>query len=76
MNLGNTAMKFVYGFLGVILLLALGSAMLPLVMNYTATVGAIANLPLATLFSGGVITLIIVVAVIVSIIKASSGVSK
>jgi hypothetical protein len=76
MNLGNTAMNVIYGFLGVVLLLAMGTALLPLVINATATLGAIEGLPLAGLFTGGIITMIIVVGVIVAIIKGSSHIGK
>ena len=75
-DLGSDAMKIVYGFLGVVLLLLFSAQLLPEVMNATDTIGAIANLPLAGLFSGGIIVMIVVVVVIVGVIKSSGKISK
>ena len=75
-NLGNTAMNVIYGFLGVVLILVLGAALLPMVINASNVLGAIEGMPLAGLFTGGIITMIIVVGLIVAIIKGSSHVSK
>jgi uncharacterized membrane protein len=75
-DLSGDAMKVVYGFLGVVLLLLFSAELLPEVMNATATIGAIANLPLAGLFSGGVIVMVVVVIVIVSVIKSAGKINK
>lgn len=69
-------MKVVYGFLGVVLLLLFAAELLPEVMNATAEIGAIANLPLAGLFSGGIVVMIVVVIVIVAVIKSAGKINK
>ena len=74
--LGSNAMKVVYGFLGIVLLLLLSVELLPEVMNATAAMGAIDGLPLAGLFSGGVVVMIIVVVLIVAVIKGAGRISK
>jgi len=76
MNLGGNAMKVVYGFLGIVLLLLLSAELLPIVMNATATIGAIDDLPLAGLFTGGLVIMIIVVVIIVAVIRNSGNISK
>jgi len=75
-DLTGDAMKVVYGFLGVVLLLLFSAELLPEVMNATGTIGAIANLPLAGLFSGGIVVMIVVVIVIVAVIKGAGKISK
>jgi membrane protein implicated in regulation of membrane protease activity len=76
MDLGNTATKFIYGFLGVVLLLVMGAALLPLVINASAVIGAIPDLPLASLWTSGIVVMIIVIGVIVAVIKSSSTIHK
>ena len=82
-DLANDSMKVVYGFLGIVLLLLFSAYLLPEVMNATATIGAIGSvngsastLPLAGLFSGGIIVMIVVVVVIVAVIKNSGKIAK
>lgn len=75
-DLSNNVMKVVFGFLGIVIMLLLVSALLPEVMNVSAGVGAIADLPLAGLFTGGVVVMIIVVSLIVSVIKHAGGITK
>lgn len=75
-DLSGDAMKVVYGFLGVVLLLLFSAELLPEVMSATATIGAIADLPLAGLFSGGIVVMIVVVVVIVSVIKNAGKITK
>ena len=75
-DLTNDAMKVVYGFLGVVLLLLFSAELLPEVMNATAEIGAIEGLPLAGLFTGGVVVMIVVVIVIVAVIRNSSKINK
>ena len=75
-DLSGDAMKVVYGFLGIVLLLLFSAELLPEVMNATNTIGAIADLPLAGLFSGGIIVMVVVVVVIVGVIKNSSKINK
>ena len=75
-DLTGDAMKVVYGFLGVVLLLLFAAELLPEVMNATGEIGLIADLPLAGLFSGGIVVMIVVVIVIVAVIKSSGKISK
>jgi len=90
-NLANDSMKVVYGFLGIVLLLLFSAYLLPEVMNATTTisqigitnftenatgVGSVSTLPLANLFSGGIIVMIIVVVVIVAVIKNAGKIAK
>ena len=75
-SLSSDAMKVVYGFLGVVLLLLFSAELLPEVINATNQIGAIEGLPLAGLFSGGVVVMIVVVIVIVAVIKNSSKINK
>ena len=75
-GLSADAMKTVYGFLGVVLLLLFSAELLPEVMNASVEVSAIADLPLAGLFSGGIIVMIVVVVVIVGVIKSAGKISK
>ncbi|NCC70449.1 hypothetical protein EOM09_02610 [bacterium] len=74
--LGGTAMKVVYGFLGIVLLLLLSAELLPEVMTAVTNVGSIPDLPLAGLFTGGVIVMIIVVVIIVAVFKQAGTVAK
>lgn len=74
--LSGTAMKVVYGFLAIVLVLLLSAELLPEVMNASATVGAIPNLPLAGLFTSGVVVMIIVIGLIVAVIQHSSKINK
>jgi len=83
-DLANDSMKVVYGFLGIVLLLLFSAQLLPEVMTATATIGAITHnnsgvitaLPLAGLFSGGIVVMIIVVVVIVAVIKGAGKIAK
>ena len=75
-ELGNTATKMLYGFLGVVLLLVMGAALLPIAINASDVMGAVSGNPLAVIFTSGVIVMIIVIGVIVAVIKSASGVSK
>ena len=76
-NLGSDAMKVVYGFLGIVLLLLLSAELLPVLMDAIASIGAIPDLPLAGLFTaGGVIVMIIVIVIVVAVIKNSGNISK
>lgn len=75
-DLSGDAMKVVYGFLGVVLLLLFSAELLPEVMNATAEIGNIEGLPLAGLFSGGIVVMIVVVIVIVAVIKNSGKINK
>ncbi len=75
-DLSGSAMKVVYGFLGIVLLLLFSAELLPEVMNATTTIGAITDLPLAGLFTGGTIVMIVVVVVIVATIKNAGNISK
>lgn len=75
-GLGNTATKLLYGFLGVVLLLIMGAALLPLVVNATAVMGAVEGNPLAVLFTSGIITIIVVIGIVVAVIKSAGHVSK
>ncbi len=75
-NLADDSMKVVYGFLGIVLLLLFSAYLLPEVMNATATIGAIENLPLAGLFTGGIVVMIIVVVIIVAVIKNAGKIAK
>jgi len=45
-------------------------------MNAIATIGAISGLPLAGLFTGGIVVMIIVVVVIVAVIKNAGKIAK
>lgn len=75
--LGGTAMRVVYGFLGIVLLLLLAKELITPTMEAIGNIGAISNLPLAGLFgAGGVITMIIVVVIIVATIKNAGSISK
>lgn len=75
-DLQGDAMKVVYGFLGVVLLLLFSAELLPEVINATDAIGAIEGLPLSGLFSGGIVVMIVVVVVIVAVIKNSSKINK
>jgi len=75
-DLSGDAMKVVYGFLGIVLLLLFSAELLPLVMNASIEISTISNLPLAGLFSGGIIVMIVVVVVIVAVIKNAGKISK
>jgi hypothetical protein len=75
-DLADDSMKVVYGFLGIVLLLLFSAYLLPEVMNATATIGAISGLPLAGLFTGGIVVMIIVVVVIVAVIKNAGKIAK
>jgi len=75
-NLANDSMKIVYGFLGIVLLLLFSAYLLPEVMNATTQIGAIEGLPLAGLFTGGIVVMIIVVVVIVAVIKNAGKITK
>jgi hypothetical protein len=75
--LGGTAMKVVYGFLGIVLLLLLAKELLPIVQDAVAGIGNLSGLPLAGLFTaGGVIVMIIVIVIIVAVIRNAGGISK
>jgi hypothetical protein len=74
--LGGTAMKVVYGFLGIVIMLLLASELLPVTMTAVESVGNISDLPLAGLFTGGVIVMIIVVVIIVAVFKQAGQISK
>ena len=74
--LGGTAMKVVYGFLGIVIMLLLAAELLPVTMTAVESVGNITDLPLAGLFTGGIIVMIIVVVIIVAVIKGAGQISK
>jgi hypothetical protein len=74
--LSGTAMKVVYGFLALILVLLLAAELLPEAMTAVTSVGNISGLPLSGLFTSGVIVMIIVVVVIVAVIKNASSITK
>jgi hypothetical protein len=74
--LGGTAMKVVYGFLGIVIMLLLAAELLPTTMTAVESVGNITDLPLAGLFTGGVIVMIIVVVLIVAVIKGAGNIAK
>jgi hypothetical protein len=75
-DLASNSMKVVYGFLGIVLLLLFSAELLPEVMTATTSIGNITDLPLAGLFSGGLIVMIVVVVVIIAVIKNSSTIAK
>lgn len=76
-NLGNNAMKVVYGFLGIVLLLLLSAELLPVAQDSIVAIGNITDLPLAGLFTaGGVVVMIIVVVIIVAVIRNAGNISK
>ena len=75
-NLEGTAMNVVYGFIAVVLILVLGSALLPEVMTSVASIGNITDLPLATLWTNGIVTMIIVVVLLVAVIKGAGKIAK
>lgn len=75
-DLSGNAMVYVYGFLGVVLLLLFAAELLPVVMNASNQVGSIPDLPLAGLFGGGIIVMIVVVVVVVGVIKQAGKVNK
>ena len=75
-DLSSNAMKVVYGFLGIVLLLLFSAELLPEVMTATTSIGNITDLPLASLFSGGVIVMVVVVVIIVAVIKNAGSIAK
>jgi hypothetical protein len=76
-NLGNNAMKVVYGFLGIVLLLLLSAELLPEAQTAVESIGNISDLPLAGLFTaGGVVVMIIVIIIIVAVIRNAGNISK
>ena len=75
-DLSGDAMKYVYGFLAVVLLLLFAAELLPEVMNASDQIASIADLPLAGLFGGGIVVMIVVVVVIVGVIRQSGKISK
>lgn len=69
-------MKVVYSFIGIVLLLLLSAELLPEVSTALTSVGNISELPLAGLFTGGVILMIVVVVIIVAVIRNASKITK
>lgn len=75
-DLSGDAMKYVYGFIGAILLMLFAAELLPEAQNASSTLADL-NIPLVGLFgSEGVIVMILVVIVIVGIIKHSQKINK
>lgn len=74
--LEGTAMTVVYGFIALILVFALAAAFLPTVLENIATIGNITDLPLASLWTGGVIGMIVVIGVVILVIKQATNISK
>jgi hypothetical protein len=75
-ELGKVAMNVVYGFIGVVLVLTLAASLMPTLINASTILGAVSGMPLAGLFTGGIITMIVVVGLIIAVIKQSANVSK
>lgn len=75
-NVASTPMKVVYAFLGLVLLLLFAAELLPEVGSALESVGNISDLPLAGLFTGGVILMIIVAVIIIAVINKATSITK